>query len=80
MAANEIIAQLGGWDGYEVAGGGEEQRGDARWCVIRLRPLGGGALDRRRQGRAGAVGHSDAGGRRAGADPAQGEREMRWTK
>lgn len=43
MAANEIIAQLGGWDGYEVAGGGEEQRGDARWCVIRLRPLGGHA-------------------------------------
>ena len=37
MAANDIIAQLGGWDGYEVAGGGEERRGHARWCVIRLR-------------------------------------------
>jgi transposase len=41
VAANEIIAQLGGWDGYEVDGGGEEQRGGTRWCVIRLRPLAG---------------------------------------
>ena len=37
MAANEIIAQLGGWDGYEVEHGSEVQRGQTRWCVIRLR-------------------------------------------
>ena len=41
MAANEIIAQLGGWDGYDVEGGGEEPRGQARWCVIRLRATTG---------------------------------------
>ena len=41
MAANEIIAQLGGWDGYDVEGGGEEQRGQVRWCVIRLRAMTG---------------------------------------
>ena len=38
MAANEIIAQLGGWDSNEVSESCEEWRGDRRWCVIRLRP------------------------------------------
>ena len=38
MAANDIIAQLGGWEGYEPEDGWEEQRGSQRWCVIRLRP------------------------------------------
>ena len=41
MAANDIIARLGGWVGYEVADGWEEQRGSDRWCVIRLRPVVG---------------------------------------
>lgn len=38
MAADDIIARLGGWDGYEVEQGWQEQRGGERWCVIRLRP------------------------------------------
>ncbi len=41
MAANDIIARLGGWEGYEVEGGWEEERGAERWCVIRLRPVTG---------------------------------------
>lgn len=39
MAAADIIAQLGSWDGYEVEGCWEEQRGAQRWCVVRLRPV-----------------------------------------
>lgn len=41
MAANEIIAQLGGWEGYEVASASEERRGGGRWCVIRLQAKAG---------------------------------------
>jgi len=41
VAANDIIARLGGWAGYEVEDGWEEQRGRERWCVIRLRPVAG---------------------------------------
>src|SRR5262249_29949287 len=41
VAANDIIAQLGGWEGYEVVESCEEQRGERRWCVIRLQPLAG---------------------------------------
>jgi transposase len=41
VAANDIIARLGGWEGYEVADGWEEERGVQRWCVIRLRPVVG---------------------------------------
>ncbi len=41
MAANGIIAQLGGWDGYEVQNGWDEWRGGDRWCVIRLRAVPG---------------------------------------
>ncbi len=36
MAADGIIAQLGGWDGYVVAGVIEERRGEERWGVIEL--------------------------------------------
>lgn len=38
MAADDIIAQLGGWAGYEVEDAWQERRGDQQWCVIRLRP------------------------------------------
>ena len=48
MAAEGIIARLGGWEGYEVAECGEQQRGSARWCVIRLRPVA--AIERRCSG------------------------------
>jgi transposase len=41
VAANDIIARLGGWAGYEVEGSWEERRGADRWCVIRLRPAAG---------------------------------------
>jgi transposase len=41
MAAADIIAQLGSWDGYEVESCWEEQRGGQRWCVVRLRPTPG---------------------------------------
>lgn len=41
MAAADIIAQLGSWDGYEVESCWEEQRGGQRWCVVRLRPVPG---------------------------------------
>lgn len=41
MAADDIIARLGGWEGYEVEDGWEERRGTERWCVIRLRPVAG---------------------------------------
>ena len=42
MAASELIAQLGCWEGYEVESCWEEQRGEQRWCVVRLRPTLGG--------------------------------------
>lgn len=38
MAAADLIAQLGCWEGYEVESCWEEQRGEQRWCVVRLRP------------------------------------------
>ena len=41
MAAADIIAQLGCWEGYEVESCWEEQRGAERWCVVRLRPAAG---------------------------------------
>jgi transposase len=41
VAADGIIAQLGGWDGYEAQHGWQECRGGERWCVIRLRPVQG---------------------------------------
>lgn len=41
MAANDIISRLGGWEGYAVEDGWEEQRGSERWCVVRLRPVAG---------------------------------------
>jgi len=41
VAANDIIARLGGWEACEVEEGWEEQRGSERWCVIRLRPVAG---------------------------------------
>lgn len=37
-AIRECIARLGGWEGYEVLGMGEERRGEQRWFVIRLEP------------------------------------------
>lgn len=37
MAATQCIERLGAWEGYEIAGVSEEYRGNARWCVIRLR-------------------------------------------
>ncbi len=37
-ATQECIAALGGWEGYELAGWSEEDRGGRRWCVIRLEP------------------------------------------
>jgi transposase len=41
VAADDIIARLGGWDGYEVEQSWEERRGAERWCVIRLRAAPG---------------------------------------
>jgi hypothetical protein len=41
MATQELLAQLGCWEGYEVEGCWEEQRGAQRWCVVRLRPVAG---------------------------------------
>lgn len=41
MAAADIIAQLGSWDGYEIESCREEQRGGQRWFVVRLRPIPG---------------------------------------
>jgi transposase len=41
VAANDIIARLGGWEGYEVEEGWEEERAAERWCVIRLRLVPG---------------------------------------
>ena len=43
MAANEIIAQLGSWDAYEVEGGAEGRRGQVRWCVVYPRAEAGAA-------------------------------------
>jgi transposase len=37
VAANQSIAQLGGWEGYEVEASWEERRGAQRWVVVRLR-------------------------------------------
>lgn len=39
MAATQCIERLGGWEGYEVEGVADECRGQARWCVIRLKLL-----------------------------------------
>jgi len=41
MATANMIAQLGCWEGYEVESTWEEQRGEQRWCVVRLRPVVG---------------------------------------
>jgi transposase len=41
VAANDIIARLGGWEGYFLDGGWEEQRGQRKWCVLRLEPRAG---------------------------------------
>ena len=41
MAADDIISRLGGWEGYELEHGWEEQRGAERRCVVRLRPVAG---------------------------------------
>lgn len=41
MANEQCIAQLGGWEGYEVAQIGQEYREGGRWCVIRLEPSQG---------------------------------------
>jgi transposase len=41
VAAHDIIAQLGGWDGYEFEAGWEESRGEEHWCVLRLRAVAG---------------------------------------
>jgi transposase len=41
VAADDIISRLGGWEGYELEAGWEEQRGAERWCVVRLRPVAG---------------------------------------
>lgn len=38
MAADGIIAQLGGWEGYEIAASWQEQRAGRSWCVIQLCP------------------------------------------
>ena len=43
MAADGIIARLGGWEGYEVVECIEQPRGPSRWCVIRLRAVAGTA-------------------------------------
>ena len=37
MAASDSIAQLGGWEGYEVEASWGERRGAPRWYVVRLR-------------------------------------------
>lgn len=37
MAASDGIAQLGGWEGYEVEASWEERRGAQRWYVVQLR-------------------------------------------
>lgn len=41
MASQECIARLGDWVGYEYVESWEEQRGQARWCVIRLQASAG---------------------------------------
>lgn len=38
MAANDIIARLGGWAGYDVVGTREEHRNGQKWCVVSLSP------------------------------------------
>lgn len=38
MAANDIIARLGGWAGYDVLGTREEDRQGEKWCVVSLAP------------------------------------------
>jgi transposase len=35
------MAQLGGWEGYGVAGWRHEQRGDRRWLIVELVPSDG---------------------------------------
>ena len=41
MAAADLIAQFGSWEGYEVEACWEELRGAQRWCVVRLRAVPG---------------------------------------
>lgn len=57
MAAVDIIAQLGSWDGYEVESCWEEQRGTQRWCVVRLRAVPGRQRECSGCGRRGAAIH-----------------------
>lgn len=38
MAADSIIARLGGWSGYDVLEAREEQRQGRKWCVVALSP------------------------------------------
>lgn len=38
MAATDIIARLGCWDGYDLVSASEQWRGEQRWCVVELRP------------------------------------------
>jgi transposase len=42
VAANDIIARLGSWSGYEPVSAFEEQRAGSRWCVVVLAPKTGG--------------------------------------
>jgi len=41
VTAEGITAQLGCWEGYEVAEYFQQQRGSVRWRVVRLCPLVG---------------------------------------
>ena len=41
MARWQCISRLGGWEGYEVVEDWDEDRGQQRWCVIRLAPARG---------------------------------------
>jgi transposase len=41
VARGQCISRLGGWEGYEVVEDWDEDRGQQRWCVIRLAPLRG---------------------------------------
>lgn len=52
MAATDIIARLGGWEGYDFVNASEERRGQQRWCVVVLAPK---PSIRRRCGQCGAA-------------------------
>jgi transposase len=39
VAATDIIARLGGWQGYELVKASEERRGERLWCVVALTPV-----------------------------------------